>query len=133
MIKSIRLKFGRAHGTDALALDLTPLTIFVGPNNSGKSKVLAEINQYCRSGNWQPTDVLLNSIEFINNTPEEVEAILATIQLSPLPSETVYPDHIIIGKPGVRNQAFKRDVLQALQNPNSPPQRFSQFFLSYNT
>jgi predicted ATPase len=32
------LKFGRAPNSPAQPIDLVPITVFVGPNNSGKSK-----------------------------------------------------------------------------------------------
>lgn len=50
MITTLRLKFGRTPGAQADTIDVSPVTGFVGPNDSGKSRVLAEIEQYCRGG-----------------------------------------------------------------------------------
>src|SRR6056297_4367146 len=64
MIKTIKFKFG-THQTQApLSMDVTPITVFVGPNNSGKSKVLVEIENYCRRTRPQANDVILNQLEF---------------------------------------------------------------------
>jgi len=50
MIKRIKLKFGSSQTKPPLDTDLTPITVFVGPNNSGKSKVLIEIEKFCKEG-----------------------------------------------------------------------------------
>ena len=50
MISTFQLKFGRGPGIQAVSISATPVTVFVGPNNSGKSKMLKEIEQLCRTG-----------------------------------------------------------------------------------
>lgn len=45
MLNQIALRAGSSPGQPALALDPKPITIFVGPNNSGKSALLREIDQ----------------------------------------------------------------------------------------
>jgi predicted ATPase len=47
MITELTLRFGSAPGIPAAPIPTTPVTVFVGPNNSGKSKVLAEIQCFC--------------------------------------------------------------------------------------
>ena len=64
MIKSIILKFGHHQNQQSLKFDVTPITVFVGPNNSGKSKVLVEIENFCRRTTGQPNDVILRQLEF---------------------------------------------------------------------
>jgi AAA15 family ATPase/GTPase len=64
MIKSLKLKFGKAPGSPAEAIETTPVTVFVGPNNSGKSKVLSEINQFCICGTKIATNVIVDQINF---------------------------------------------------------------------
>jgi ABC-type polar amino acid transport system ATPase subunit len=43
MIKSIKLRFGSSDTAQPLEFDPGPMTVFVGPNNSGKSVILREI------------------------------------------------------------------------------------------
>jgi predicted ATPase len=50
MIKKLTLRFGRAPGLAPEDFECTPVTVFVGPNNSGKSKVLQELQRFCTSG-----------------------------------------------------------------------------------
>lgn len=68
MIKTLRLKFGRAPGLSAETITTTPVTVFVGPNNSGKSKVLAEIHQYCTQGQRNTANVIVEQIGFENSS-----------------------------------------------------------------
>ncbi len=52
---------GRTPGSARSQVAACPVTVFVGPNNSGKSKVLMGIEQYCRTGNPNSTAVSLHS------------------------------------------------------------------------
>jgi ABC-type cobalamin/Fe3+-siderophores transport system ATPase subunit len=45
LIHTLALQFGRAGGQTPLLIHPGPISVFVGPNNSGKSLVLREINQ----------------------------------------------------------------------------------------
>src|SRR6267378_3639015 len=102
MIKSIRLRFGKAPSLAAETIKCTPVTVFVGPNNSGKSKVLQEIHRYCQSGETSSTDVILDHLEFENCSRDEAEKRIAAITLRPGPTEEVFPDHVLIGRRGHR-------------------------------
>ncbi len=53
MIEKITLKFGSSQNKPKLEIDVKPLTIFVGPNNSGKSIVLRDIVSFCVNGTFQ--------------------------------------------------------------------------------
>ena len=50
MIKKLLLKFGRSKEDEALSFNPGSITVFVGPNNSGKSLALREIENYSKSG-----------------------------------------------------------------------------------
>ena len=64
MIRTLKLKFGKGPGATVEALAVTPVTVFVGPNNSGKSKVLSEIHRFCTNGQKNVGDVIVDEIEF---------------------------------------------------------------------
>ncbi|MEQ9618497.1 MAG: AAA family ATPase [Deltaproteobacteria bacterium] len=133
MIKSIRLKFGRALGLPAEVISTTPVTVFVGPNNSGKSKVLDEINQFCRNGQKNNLNLILDQIEFESFSEQVAEIKIKNNLLTPKLGESVYSDHIIIGKKGVRNQVNKKQLLEAFANPNARSQQFCPWYLAFNT
>ncbi|HEX2205616.1 MAG TPA: ATP-binding protein [Longimicrobium sp.] len=50
MLKLITLRFGAGEGEEPLAFSPGPMTVFVGPNNSGKSLALRELESFIESG-----------------------------------------------------------------------------------
>lgn len=50
MLKTLTLKFGPDGPATELAIELRGMTVFVGPNNSGKSLVLREVQHYSEQG-----------------------------------------------------------------------------------
>ncbi len=132
MIKNILLKFGKAPNIPAELIDTTPITVFVGPNNSGKSKVLTEIYSFCGRGSVNTADLILEQIKFETLSPQEAELRVRTVTLKPMPGEAVSPENILVGKKGVRNQTNAQQLAISLQNPDSNPSYFCQYYLSFN-
>lgn len=133
MIKNILLKFGRAAGLTAANIEATPVTVFVGPNNSGKSKVLQEIFRFCTSGVKSTNDVVLDSLIFEEFTEEEAVDSINHVKLHPYQTESLQPENIIVGKRGARHQVAKQALINALQQPNHHSNRFCSWYLAYNT
>jgi ABC-type cobalamin/Fe3+-siderophores transport system ATPase subunit len=133
MIKDIRLKFGRGPGVGPEVIQTTPITVFVGPNNSGKSKVLQELFRYCQNGLQSVTDVILDRIEFESFAQQTAEERIAHVTLQANIGETLHPDHVIVGKKTSRWQVPRNQLLNAMQNPDGHVQHFCQWYLSYNT
>lgn len=133
MIKNIKLKFGRADGLEAVSIDTTPITVFVGPNNSGKSKILSEIQQFCSNGRRNANSLIIEAIELEAISNEIVDQRIAKVRLRPNPGEAVQPDHIFVGKKGTRHQVHAEQFKQALVNPNAQPTHTCSWYLAYNT
>lgn len=133
MIKSIQLRFGRVPGSEPEIIATTPVTVFVGPNNSGKSKVLREIHRFCNSGQRNVSDVILQAVAFQAFKDELVDARIQRVLLPPRTGEALNPDRVIIGKKGVRNQVPKDSLKAALQNPDGHLHEFCSWYLSFNT
>ena len=127
MIDKIKLKSGSSQGQPNLEIDLTPITVFVGPNNSGKSRILIEIENYSRKTHGQPNDLILDSLSFTSLTKEEIESEISKIEQTPKLGESINPGHILIGKVSAQNnqasrfQVNKTGLVNEAQNPN---QRF---------
>lgn len=133
MIKDIKLKFGRAEGVEAETITAMPITVFVGPNNSGKSKILSEIHQFCSNGNKNTNNLIIDSIEFSGFEDDEIDAKINKITLKPNPGEALHPEHIFVGKRGARNQVHLPALKQALKMPNQHPSHTCQWYLAFNT
>ena len=139
MIERIELKFGSSPGLPSLNLELTPITVFVGPNNSGKSKILVEIENYCRTTRSQTNQVILNRIQFIPWQQNEFELELKRIEQKPKPNEALAPGIILIGKVNPlypnsqRIQLNKPQALIEALNPNANLAGHYGQFLGVNT
>lgn len=134
MISSLKLKFGRTPESQPHPIETTPITVFVGPNNSGKSKILSEINQYCRSGSKDATAVILDSLDFsgLKNNNDNIQAIQNIIQL-PNMGETLNLNHIFINSRYGRQQVPRITLEQCVQNPSQNLTCFCQWFLTNYT
>jgi ABC-type cobalamin/Fe3+-siderophores transport system ATPase subunit len=138
MIDRITLKFGSNPGQPFLNLVLTPITVFVGPNNSGKSKILIELENYCKTTRSQSNQVVLNNLTFTPWDKETFELELQKIEQKPKPNEALPPNYIKIGRVNpLHNQPItamlQKDVAIAeAVNPNGNPQgQYGQFLTVY--
>lgn len=125
MIDKIKLKSGSSKGQPNLEIELTPITVFVGPNNSGKSRVLIEIEKFSRKTSGQPNDLILENLSFTTLTKDEIEAELGKINQTPKLNETISEGQIIIGKVSSQNNSAirtivnKAEVIEVAQNPRN--------------
>jgi hypothetical protein len=133
MIKNIKLKFGRNPNSLPEDIPEAPITVFVGPNNSGKSKALAEINSYCRTGQKNLSDVVLDSIELKSFPGNIAYEKIDEVKLTPFPNEPLAPENILVGKRGARYQMNKESYLSSLQDPTTNPSLFCTYYLSFYT
>jgi ABC-type cobalamin/Fe3+-siderophores transport system ATPase subunit len=133
MIKSLKLRFGKAPALPPQTIDATSVTVFVGPNNSGKSKILQEIFRYVTSGQQNTNDVILDAISFEPFARTVAEDRIAAVTLRPNFGETVLPDHVLVGRKGVRNSVPRERLVQALTNPDAEPNVLCNWYLSFNT
>jgi ABC-type cobalamin/Fe3+-siderophores transport system ATPase subunit len=133
MIKNIKLKFGRAPDVAAETIQTSAITVFVGPNNAGKSKVLQELVRYCQEGTENVADVILERVEFEPFTKEAAEQHIARVTLKPQPNETLRTNHVIVGKRQHRHQLPREELVNKLVDPNTYPNQFCSWYLGYNT
>jgi len=133
LILSFQLKFGRAPGKPADPIPITPVTIFVGPNNSGKSKVLREIEQYCRKGQKDASAVILEDLTFAGLPEDKALQAIEQIKQAPNPGESTQVDHIYVGSKYGRFQVHHSTLVQFVQNPTTNPSAFCQWFFHHST
>ncbi len=94
LIKKVSLKFGAGDGAGNLELTPSGITLFVGPNNSGKSLVLREIEKCCATYN-KASNHILDDIEFLFPAKEIVLKDLESKRTEPNQHENV-PDGSIV-------------------------------------
>lgn len=136
MIKNIKFKFGSSEETNSLHMDVSPITIFVGPNNSGKSKVIQEINQYCVSGHGNQNsiveDLVFSGFDFLD--AQEIFTHKFKAQKSDLHDEPIYN----ISQKGQFDSILvnRHAVIDALMVPNADMARrqmFAELYLRHRT
>jgi hypothetical protein len=133
MIKNIKLKSGRAEGLPQETVEVMPITVFVGPNNSGKSMILSEIQRFCFDGGKNVNKLIVDSIELEAISEKLIKEKIKSVTLKPNPGEVQQPDHIFVGKQGQRQQVDSNAFLNAFKNPNENPLFICSWYLSYNT
>lgn len=133
MIKTLALRFGKSPGSSPLAFDCTPVTVFVGPNNSGKSKILQEIQRYCQYPGTTSTDVILDRIEFQPLSQSEAEARIAAATVPPRRDETLTPTNRLLSIRGSRIQIHFENLVRAMMNPSLDPFTFCNNYLWHTT
>ena len=79
LLKSVTLKFGSSIGEPLVELNEPTFTVFVGPNNSGKSQVLREITNWCRHGE-APNAKLIQMLSFQALSREAAETYEESIR-----------------------------------------------------
>lgn len=137
MIEKINLQFGSAPSRKSLEIKLAPITVFVGPNNSGKSKVLQEIEHYCRFRK-QNNQVVLNNITFTPRQHGSFQRELESIEQKPKPNEIISPEYIKVasmnmpGHVGHVSLQKEKTINEAI-SPNTNIQGFYNQYLSLFT
>jgi hypothetical protein len=127
MLSSIAFKFGTAQGQAPLVLQTPPsVTIFVGPNNSGKSQALREIGSFFFTG--QSEGKIISSIAFTSFTEPEAQAELAAMIDEPRLGEMLPPDHVMIKWSRGRAQTHVPSFIKLLTNPISNPQAYASYY-----
>jgi len=133
VISTLRLKFGRVPGNPASPIPVTPVTVFVGPNNSGKSKVLTEIEQFCRTGQKNAAALILEELAFSGLAAATAHAAIEHLKQAPNPGESVQVGHVFIGSRHGRQQLNLDSLTQFVQNPSANQSAFCQWFLNHST
>jgi len=135
LIENIKLKFGSNPGEEKLDINISPVTVFVGPNNSGKSKVLREIHHVCREGSLEARGVIIENLTLESMEQTEFENKLSHLEKEPQPNETLREGNIIIGDFSQRINVERTSLLQTIDQNNNGHFRqwFCQWFLKFNT
>lgn len=81
LLNNLNLKFGASIKGSALDIPLTPVTVFVGPNNSGKSLILNEIAS-CFAGSNSGQYRIVSRLEPRTLSQSEIEALVGPRELS---------------------------------------------------
>ncbi len=131
MLTALHLKSASSPGRPALSLPLQPsVTIFVGPNNSGKSLVLSEIAAFCQRGSFGPHTRILDRIDCPGVDEETAKTDLSRMTRNPEPGEAVGQDVTPVLLRGTRALVHRSGYIIVRQNPTANLSLFAQFYLA---
>lgn len=135
MIKSLRFKFGSGLGKEKLVIKPTSITVFIGPNNSGKSKAISEIFQQCSSGLGINESLIIDDVEFGALDKAQAEQEISIIEKSAPANVITPPGHLLFRNGPHTYQISKDIILRSLIEPNhnSLRQTFSSNYLGPRT
>lgn len=108
MINRIILKFGSRPGSARLEFEQGPLTVFVGPNNSGKSLILQELERLMNPMVSSPTRIV-ETTTLRSFSTDEARQLFLSRQAYQDP-DTLQEGHIVVSRlePPVRQQHVPR-------------------------
>ena len=114
MIKEIILEFGSKGKSEKLKLNPGSVTVFVGPNNSGKSLLLREIETFCNLGQKTNNLKILHKITFQSFDDDKLKEDIKSMEISSKQNEMIPQNMIKYG----RFNATK-GFIQFINNPQS--------------
>lgn len=139
MIKNLKLHFGKDTKSEGLSIDVGAINIFVGPNNSGKSLLLKEVEQLCK--NPEPDRKIISDIEIFPFEENSILSMLESKKVAKPEGYTHQDDHIFVQNIDLVNrndqvrvdQVSIREIIDYAEGKNSNYAYFSQYFLSLYT
>ena len=129
MIQKLHLKLS-SPGRPPLVAEVPHVTIFVGPNNAGKSQCLREMFEFCRTGTINSAAVIFDKLIFNEETEEVARADLEKIKRPPRLEENVQAGFCIIQNGPQRAHIPESMYLNARQFPNKDLQPFANLHLA---
>lgn len=132
------MQAGSSHGKPGLTFELAPVTVFVGPNNSGKSRALVEIESYITKS--QSTEgKVIQSMIFHAWDSGLFETELQKISVEPTIDYHVDSNHILIEKlqpqnnSAARLQIHRSELIADAISPNDRERHYYAQYLSLYT
>ncbi len=94
---------GPNPGADGLEVTVPTVTVLVGPNNSGKSLALREVENWCWNVEEQRKVIAEVEVSFPTSANDGIE-LIEKFKTDPPPNQAQAADHIWIGLPTFRGQ-----------------------------
>ena len=128
-VVSVNLCVGRTLAQNKLQIPAQSFTVFVGPNNSGKSLVLREIHLFVREGQQQRDRHILDSVEF--RKPDDVQQEIDRVRLPSGNLRRLPEGNIYVGRPNDYRQLAETQLKAALSDPQANIAVFCYAYLQY--
>ncbi len=122
--------FGSGPSQPHTKVEVTPVTVFVGPNNSGKSKILRELEQMCVDGTRDQDMKIVESVTFIPVAETDVDAEIEALTAPSMEQERVQEGFIVVQSRRNRMILNKASMRQYMLRPSLSSGGYSSHYLS---
>jgi len=134
LIKTVTLNSGATSEHPPLSFEAGPVNIIVGPNNSGKSLLLRELNDFLRERKPFDRCKILKEISFEEGVFEQAATDLRMHLRYATIEQKAQPDHIFVAKNGEHVQLAEKPLNEWIKAPAvNDPYGFFRAFLKLNT
>ena len=136
MIEKIKLKISSSDER-LIELDIGTITVLVGPNNSGKSKMLQEISHFCNTG-FKHNDVIIDNIIFKNIDNSNLDQVLKDNTYKIPKNNNIFREgynsnHIGIGHEHTSTYIDRGQLKNMLLNPNNDTKQYCKYYQQCKT
>jgi hypothetical protein len=129
MINRLRLKNSSSPARSPLEVETPSVTIFVGPNNAGKSQALREIFGLCTTGDLNSVRLIIDRLIFEEDPNPQAD--FDSIKLTPRVGDALAPNHSLIYVEGQRVTVSDDFYIRARRSPNENTNYFAQTHLRH--
>ena len=104
-LKSIKFKSGSSSGTPPLTISCPNVTVLIGPNNSGKSQTLREVEHDCTGFNTGDPRLLVEGVELeIPESGDEFMEMVAPYNVPQPRGQAMPAGHFFLRRPALGSQ-----------------------------
>jgi ABC-type cobalamin/Fe3+-siderophores transport system ATPase subunit len=130
VLSEIFFSAGSTPNGQALSMTASAVTIFVGPNNSGKSIALSELSHLCQTAQIRTNSRIVSKCLFDVIPLELAELLLERITVPPQPHEKLEKNQRIVLIQQQRRLINDEHALSLSQNPSRDPDWFCAYFVN---
>ncbi len=131
MITALTLKFGANPEDEPLRHEPATVTVFVGPNNSGKSRILQEIDRFCRDGTPKAGNVIFENLEFAALDDAAIEDWIEKALVAPKVGDRVLDGRVQVGREDDAANVGREQLIASLKNPQANQNAYCVGFLRF--
>jgi predicted ATPase len=133
MIKTVELKFGSRNDSSALTLHPSGITVFVGPNHSGKSLVLRELNNALLNQHFTgEQEKVVGAITFASNPVGMARKMIADSLVERRTGATG-DEEVRIGRYEPGDFISEEYLIEILKEPNCNKDAFKRHYAKFAT
>lgn len=131
MITDITLKFGNSTSDKTVTVDVTPITVFVGPNNSGKSLALSELDAFCKIARADQAKII-QDVSFVEDLSSSVDERIEQVVVEGKTGQFPAQGSVFVGIHQPIREIQVSQFKTILSSPNDHKEQFCKHYLAFS-